>query len=492
MDITQSTFAPCETIERLEAQLHEALTLKSSLEQEVARMIQYILIGPQEPIEKLPTELWVDIFEIVVRSRPMHINRLMLVCRSWHQIIISTPLLWSTIHIMVPRMTEKITQCARYCALCVERSSNYPLEISIEYPALDTTDIRIERLLQSYATDFSAEVHRSMLSKDPPDHWEYTQRRKYNPFYKVEIFRCLEPLDVLTGPAYSVMERWKSFSLLSHDTSIQDAPFREGIFGGRTPLLEKLELQYPFEYTEHNDAFGPFRMLNISLYPLRPFPYMPVLKEAILVNIEMQLCMSEINKLGMTNLSIYLVGKDSLHFCFACQNLRSLRIDGSWMAMYRSHVWRVPSQSFPLYHLEYLEVLFTLPREFFQNLIAPSLKTAVFINLSALHYAVMDGIALPPSVTRVECRWSYREKMPYDIGPLARAALQIPSLVSLLCTRKHKAIFEDALLSVHMSGNLPKSFSTLLVAPSNWELDPDRLETIQVNEIHLIKGDLDV
>jgi hypothetical protein len=81
----------------------------------------------------LPNELLIEIFEPVVAANPIHIGRLMLVCRAWSQVIKATPQLWSTIRITVPRMLKAAKQCASYCATCVERSKPFPLDIDIHY-----------------------------------------------------------------------------------------------------------------------------------------------------------------------------------------------------------------------------------------------------------------------------------------------------------------------------------------------------------------------
>lgn len=85
------------------------------------------------PINRLPAEVICHIFDLVctwnrdncsyVDAR--RVTTLAQVCGQWRSNVISTPFLWSTIHISRKTKPEFIT-------LCFERSKDVPLEIILE------------------------------------------------------------------------------------------------------------------------------------------------------------------------------------------------------------------------------------------------------------------------------------------------------------------------------------------------------------------------
>ena len=84
------------------------------------------------PINRLPTETLSHIFDLVCTQDqdhgqvyPRHAMKLAQVCAQWRSNMISTPLLWSTIHVSQNTQPEFIT-------LCLERSKDVPLEIILE------------------------------------------------------------------------------------------------------------------------------------------------------------------------------------------------------------------------------------------------------------------------------------------------------------------------------------------------------------------------
>jgi hypothetical protein len=84
------------------------------------------------PINRLPTETLSHIFDLVciqdqddTHVSPYHATKLAQVCSQWRSDVISTPLLWSTIHVSQKTQPE-------FIALCLERSKEVPLEIILE------------------------------------------------------------------------------------------------------------------------------------------------------------------------------------------------------------------------------------------------------------------------------------------------------------------------------------------------------------------------
>ena len=110
--------------------LFQVIQLQISLEQALGAVLS--LRNEFSPINRLPTESLMNIFDIVctqdqgdTRARAHHATTLAQVCSHWRSDVISTPLLWSTIHIS--RKTRP-----QFISLCLERSGDVPLEITLE------------------------------------------------------------------------------------------------------------------------------------------------------------------------------------------------------------------------------------------------------------------------------------------------------------------------------------------------------------------------
>lgn len=108
----------------------QVIQLQNTLEQALGAVLS--LRNDFSPINRLPTETLSCIFDLVCAqyqdyglTLPRNAARLAQVCGRWRSNVISTPLLWSTIHISQKTQPE-------FIALCLERSKDVPLEIILE------------------------------------------------------------------------------------------------------------------------------------------------------------------------------------------------------------------------------------------------------------------------------------------------------------------------------------------------------------------------
>lgn len=91
------------------------------------------------PIKKCPPEVLAIIFELYLCDNPTIICRLLLVCRQWYQITISTSRLWSRIPIKI-RYTHNIENASnsikRRLEMSLKRSGSVLLELDLDFSGL--------------------------------------------------------------------------------------------------------------------------------------------------------------------------------------------------------------------------------------------------------------------------------------------------------------------------------------------------------------------
>lgn len=110
--------------------LFQIIQLQNILEQALGAVL--LLRNDLSPVNRLPTETLSHIFDLVCTQDqdqshvyPRCAAKLAQVCGKWRSNVISTPLLWSTVHISRKTQPE-------FIALCLERSKDVPLDIVLE------------------------------------------------------------------------------------------------------------------------------------------------------------------------------------------------------------------------------------------------------------------------------------------------------------------------------------------------------------------------
>lgn len=82
-------------------------------------------------VYRLPEELLVSVFTILIESNPSSIGTLLFVSRYWHSVAATTASIWSKIHSR-PRSLEEVKKDTKYIQTAVKNSSNLPLDVTID------------------------------------------------------------------------------------------------------------------------------------------------------------------------------------------------------------------------------------------------------------------------------------------------------------------------------------------------------------------------
>jgi len=466
-----------DDVKRLQAELSAAMAFKCSLEAEIRDLLSPTTQGYWNAMLNLPTELLLEIFNLVVATNPMHIGNIMLVCRLWQHLILSTPRLWTKIQIIVPKKPEDVTQCVTYCAYCVERSKGYPLDIVIDFTALNSDPSRRAFWDATKDTAHSVSTRLPFIRQ-----WRYLIERREsgrdtNCHYYLSLY--LEPLLALARTKGSAVARWKSLEIiagnLGHHESFFKAVFSTNLFEGSTLLLESIKLHHVDHYTLENDNIIKYTVV-LRKFVQQTFRSLPSLRILDLVNITLPLDTVEINPLKLEQLSLHYFNMDQFLFSLQCSNVTRLRIGGNIVPYDGSVAFSRGPISFP--RLKLLELGSWLPIWFYQYLVAPSLETIVFETSQALK-AIIPA-RLPPSITRIECLWGWRDST-YDILPLFIPKLMQVSVETIVCTQAEKQSMMRAIRE-YMERQVSPSLKLLLIAPTNHGIKEDLLETIDLTK----------
>src|ERR1700760_3745625 len=95
-DINEKILSIKEKIKQLQIELYEAVQTRGQLEIEVDKYRAAVA-----PIRRKPPEILAVFFEYYVELNTIHIRRLILVCKLWHQVGMSTPPLFTYIELNI-------------------------------------------------------------------------------------------------------------------------------------------------------------------------------------------------------------------------------------------------------------------------------------------------------------------------------------------------------------------------------------------------------
>ncbi|KIM26419.1 hypothetical protein M408DRAFT_330596 [Serendipita vermifera MAFF 305830] len=88
------------------------------------------------PADRLPEELLVAIFKVLIEPSPTLIGPLLLVSRFWHHVAVTTPSMWSRIHSQ-PHSPDEVRRDTEYVRAAVKNSCNLPLDVTIDLQSLE-------------------------------------------------------------------------------------------------------------------------------------------------------------------------------------------------------------------------------------------------------------------------------------------------------------------------------------------------------------------
>ncbi|KAG8749249.1 hypothetical protein FRC14_001557 [Serendipita sp. 396] len=198
-----------EDIVVLEDQLTNALRRRAHLEDEMNQDIGLIAQNPSWNRLPLPVDILTSILSMVVFPDSRSIGRLLFVCRDWYSVIMSTPVLWSVIHVVGPSKQSELSSLKAYCRACVGRSGSAPMDITVDYRnicAFDSSCLRDPMAISKgskhryEATLFICFLAVEILGRLP---------RRCSAAY---VEKCAGPIQELIGPDGDEMTRWRSFT----------------------------------------------------------------------------------------------------------------------------------------------------------------------------------------------------------------------------------------------------------------------------------------
>ncbi|PFH46514.1 hypothetical protein AMATHDRAFT_50993 [Amanita thiersii Skay4041] len=202
--------------------------------------------GILSPTEKLPTELWVEIFlycildvSYLTRNHRPHIPiifRLSHVCQSWRRICLSTPELWAVIRIPLDFPDILANATTNYISLMLRYSDPTPLTLSIVFTRESTEHLAPFKLLLKH-------VHR----------WQFVQM--------FGLSLGTTPLVGLHAPLLKHLRITSSFA----DGQQLQFPFAS------CPALERLSWPQPYLETGPNAPIPWDRLASLNLWDLTPF-----------------------------------------------------------------------------------------------------------------------------------------------------------------------------------------------------------------------------
>ncbi|PVF97001.1 hypothetical protein CPB86DRAFT_468188 [Serendipita vermifera] len=229
------------------------------------------------PVYSLPLEVIAEIAYYVILTTRIPIGRLMLVSTKWHQAIINAPLLWTIIDINVRKSVPTLESCAKYCANCVLRSGELPVDIKLTFSKPKTRldhvlhDLENEGLFRHYR-----EIYQDSNLPDLPSSASVERSLQET------IFRTL------IGSKGEVMRRWKSFHYIC-SSDAKNSTFMSGAkddlmmslldlgwFSHPTPLLESFIVDSPHLIWDFNGPNIRHAYSETSIQNTMPqLPYMP-------------------------------------------------------------------------------------------------------------------------------------------------------------------------------------------------------------------------
>jgi hypothetical protein len=426
-------------VDKIERELTEAIMHQITVEKELE-----IILGDGDMffnraggIHSVPIEILVKIlYESTSDIWNGHIGRLMRVCRLWQQVILNTPLLWSTIHISVPIQLDKLNICVEYCRNSVKRSASTLLDIDLYFPEIKHNYFSKQNCglvwnEKSWGPRLLSKVIYGNVAG-------YLERLQAYHAWRDQL------LHTLMGNEGEIMARWESFECYFSQEEGQNSilTFLErGGFDYPTPSLKRLVL---------NETRGPYTKrpgmeltyaynLPKDKDPPSNFPYMPNIRVLHLPNIETLIQRHGIDRSSIRELVFFCKNHDSLRFILSLRDLTDLQIG------FYNTTWDEPElgqQTMVFPHLRTLCIVRGITRVFWTLLEAPNLETLILEDLLAdegLKLSIHIKNMLPSlREIRIRHRWGYYTREHFDF--LHEVIRHAPALTSIHCDREREFI----------------------------------------------------
>lgn len=428
-----------DTTSHLKRRLEPAVLLKKRVDPARASKDSQ---GLNEGILKLPAELLIYIFELVLSSNSRPILLLRRVNRFWHRLVQSTPVLWATVVIKIPSNWDSHRKCIAYCILCLQNSGDVPLNIK-----MDCTELKNSKP-PSYRQQFAGALQ-------TPGGYAF---RKWisgiTPFFT--------PLFILSGQDCTLMRRWRSLELVIDslwypDTDTQAWILRsmsqEALLNISIPQLDKIALEYvgdPQKNTGEWSGRSEWRRGSKSEISIKDLGFLR--PNATLGNFP-----TDPTKLTRLDIAIR-VSSSTLPYLYRCCNLKILRISINCEGENRP-AWFPKAQIRPIHlpKLTLLQLYRNHPHGFLYSLNAPLLERIVFEEPYSLRQ--VNGFPMFPSLRQMDLPWKrqlaeglHRSEVDYAREILHEILDASPLLKSFVVSTIFSAQFSRILQSYESEG----------------------------------------
>lgn len=265
METTRLLLERCQRkVEDLERQLRSAKSHHASLTRELQRYSseswqasdEYQVARHKISLYDLPDELLCEIFEYATLLCHPFIRSVLLVCKRFHRIIMSTSSLWTRIDLRFPKdLMDSFFPTKEYVETCLERSRGRLLDITIEFPRYITTtnyalDQVVVKMTPILGGDASMDLQETLVGVD----WQCDSS-----LVEERVTHLETVAKSLIGSNGEYMLRWRSLSMiLSEDewgnfflARMQDYP---------APDLQRLEImnmRFMEDWFEDGDCSFP-------------------------------------------------------------------------------------------------------------------------------------------------------------------------------------------------------------------------------------------
>lgn len=209
----QALFLQDKLIEELTSRLFSAQLERGRLEKEI-----YEYRASVAPIQKCPEEILGIVFEYYLLENPRLICRLLLVCRNWYKVTVSSPRLWNRIPIkFVLELDAKSTfkSVEKRVDQCLTLSKSTPLELDLDFSEFISPEAGVRNIICKFLSEYVAvdgmdfKIWLESLCIEEPEIITICQ---YND--------ALNLLNRMIGDNGEVMSRWRSL-----DLCLPDDPF---------------------------------------------------------------------------------------------------------------------------------------------------------------------------------------------------------------------------------------------------------------------------
>lgn len=226
------------------------------------------------PVQSLPTEILLQIFQWYLNHNHSHIRRLMLVCRRWNEIIIDSQTLWGKLVISIEKYESPSTTRQRmpYIKACLQRSGDKPLDITMDFEGaayIDNFGIgALEKLIGDQFLDANySDYLANEQMKRRLNFWAGRINWKSCPLNYGMKAQYMLLLRLVIGAQGEHMLRWKYFSCRVPSSEDSNLPAKDVwlLFSHPTPILESLSLCGFRDSQEYEPA-----LRGVTIFPRLP------------------------------------------------------------------------------------------------------------------------------------------------------------------------------------------------------------------------------